>query len=85
MTQTSTSAAPFTTAGKNDECSWLDLIGWAKGELTALESGMVGASPRQRALSSDAWSAQNEALREIAIEAIRDGVDVDAIMAITHA
>lgn len=85
MTQTSTAAAPFTIADKDAETSWIDLITWAKGELTALEAGMIGQTDEARRLQNRMWNAQYEALGTIVRVALAAGTDADAIMEITHA
>jgi hypothetical protein len=63
---------------------YLELIGLSKQELEALEAGMHGQGPEDRARQNRAWSIQNAAQLEIVRAALADGVPSDAITAITH-
>lgn len=66
------------------EAAYLDLIEQGKTELEALEAGMVGQAPEQRALQNTCWSAQNRALEDIVLAALQAGTPSAAITAITH-
>jgi hypothetical protein len=93
MTQTSTpqAQAVFTLAQLHDteapmapEQEYLELIRLSKQELEALEAGMHGQAPDARERQNAMWNAQNVALQDIVLAALRAGVPAAEITAITH-
>jgi hypothetical protein len=82
---TKTSAAAITTAFKDDENTWLDVVKLGVDELYAIECGMVNQTPDARARQNEAWTIQNQANVEIVRAALAAGVPAGDITAITYA